>query len=291
MVKDKWHAPFTIIAAFGVAYWFNHLIAAPDYYYSLAGVILGIFYLYIGFQAARQKNNYQMLFYNLAGGATTLLGLLSFPIAYFSLEFNSQITLAYCVISLVLFSYAIVYSLEWQKNKIEDMLSLRRFFELAFASTLTIPAVFATWIDPHQSLNALLAIVLGISSIALSGFIRLYFLRIAGYISFISGFLIILFYALREIKALWPTTLLIVGFILIGLAYFGSHRDYRKGFRTLLAMPNNSLYGLGINPEPQSQTASLSQSHTNHNLTIIVIIIFIYLLLTFFPYLFLGFGR
>jgi hypothetical protein len=253
-----WHSAGTIIAGTALVYSFASLIDARAWGYSLLSLLLAYFFLSLGLNYQRHDDtSINAWLYNHTGLLLGLFGALTFPLnllnAYAELQKPIYYTLLYVIVSLLLFAIAITYSKEWQRSKAPFSLLMRQVTETFSALTLTVPA-FIIMFASSDTTDTLMAVVCGVASLVISNYIRVRLFRTLGLITLGFAILRILFFAVTQVAAFWPVLLLLLGFLLIGLAYLAHQIEYKNILQKILGSPSDSLFGLGVNPEPPMPT-------------------------------------
>ena len=251
-LRQKTHALLSVVSAIGLACSFSAAINAENYIYCLMGILISVFFLSVAWQADRADDRYQANIYLVAGTVAGLLALVSLPQAYFGFGFNSSVTLGYLVVAVIFFAVAVLYSREWQARKSEHALLLRQIAEIFSALTLIVPAILAALFAGRDTLNALLALIVGVLALLISSFVRVNLFRPLGCYAAAIGLFELVFLAFNQLKAVWPIALLVLGFLLIGIAYGFQHFKYRELFQKFISQSDSSLFGLGLNPAKAS---------------------------------------
>ena len=257
-LRERWHSVGTMVASVTMAVSFGEIVNAPVWGYALMAVILAYFFLSIShFYESETEDPLQLAAgYGNAGAILGLGGLIFFPLDFINSHHygtwaNVDSILMYAVVAAILFAVAIGYSREWQKNRKPLNLTLRQVSEVSAGIALTVPAILVC-LGTGQAADILVSLVVGVLTIILASYVKLSLYRYLGLATTVLGLLRLLFVAVTQIGLAWPILLLVIGFLLIGVAFLSQKKDYQGWVRRFFApeQTDHSWFGLGVNPEP-----------------------------------------
>ncbi|MBU6389061.1 DUF2157 domain-containing protein [Patescibacteria group bacterium] len=284
--RQSSHGPLTVAAAVLAIISFANVVQAPDYVYSLLFALLAYFLISTATFFRGESQEMEERVYKYSGIIAALYGLLTFPIAFTSLDFDFNTVLLYLPVAALFFLLAVLFSQRWQAERRPDDLQARQIFEQCFALTLVLPAVFASFSD-NSAETIVLLIILSALSLAFSTVIRVGTLLWLGLMGLVLGVLeILVFFADQSIPGFWTILLLILGFILIGIAYGMHYLPEQKLIRKLWNQQSPSWFRLGEAPAapatPDSVSTTGSSRSADHGSRVIWFVILALLLIIFF---------
>lgn len=243
--NQKWHGVLTAIVSLTILSSLVQIILPPDYVEPLLGLLVAYFALtaawYLG-QSAREE---QATVYAVMGAAFGLVSLFCLPFSYFADAFGLPSVVAYVGIAGLLFLVAALYGPEYRINHKVSVLLVRRAAEQSSAIILTVPAIFALF-NHYDFGYSLVAFMLALFSECIAHFVKVQAFRIFGIFGMVISGIALLGSIITNSSALWPIILLVIGFILMGMAYAQQHAPLTLITKAFALPSENSLFDLGL---------------------------------------------
>ncbi len=259
LLDEALHTPLTIVAALSLALSFGSVLEVDTYVYYLLGILLAYFFLSLGWTLNGSLRRWQTDLYMYVGALVGTYSLLALPAAYFQDFLTLPTLVSYGGVAVIFFLVAVFYAGEWQRERSDNVLAVRRLAEQLAALTLTVPAIIIC-LGTDLTEITLVTFLFGLLALLLGTVVRVATFRYAGLATAIIAGIKILGLAFTSVEAAWPIILLVIGFILIGLAYSLHRVKYQDVLQHLWEEPKQSLFGLGLMPERQVTTASANST-------------------------------
>ena len=278
VLAERWQAIGTIVASSVLAVSFGEIVNLPNWGYYLLAIILAFFYLCASRTYISSYNSTPPHLAAWYSGTAIILGtcgLVLLPPTFTQWANLGSVSdiytlILYILAAAILFAVAVLFSREWQETKSPLDLALRQLTEQLSVLVLGGAAILIG-LTSNETDAIIITILIGIAALILGAYVRITLLRPIGLVALVIGLLKLILFAATQVGAAWPILLLVVGFILIGIAYIAQTEHNTDLWKRLLKSPNesSSLFGLGIIPE-QSHSNTHAKVNPNLNGTAIV---------------------
>jgi hypothetical protein len=244
------HAYFVVISLIFAAVDLGKLKDLGSFWQVAIAIVTGLVLLIVGELMRQAEAKQEAPIYTVAGFITLLAGILLLPTSVVSYVISwipdrLIISIGNVLISALLLGIAVYFAQQWKKHA-DDITAyrLRLVAENVAAITLVLPGLNIA-VNQISLSNDIIVLALGILALIVSYLIRVRLFRIMGYIGALFGLLHIPVRYLFGLGFSWPLLLLVIGFLLIALAFFVLNVQSREKLNILWSTSNSSMYGLG----------------------------------------------